>query len=466
MSQAKITNFFRKPETSVASKEVNGNSKDIKRGNKRPAKGKALRQKKVLVDEPEVAEPASITKKLKINEFFSKPKEVSKVENIINQKDLWTSTYRPKTAGQLIGNGKTRAFFFDWLASWQDNYAEDGDFVTGKCAFLYGPSGTGKTSTAYAIAADLQHSVLEFNCSSLRVSPSFLAKEIGESLQSHCINMKSATFGKSLILLDDFDALLYESPPVSLAELSRQLRLLITTSQKPIVITAAYPPTVFCPDETMYFKQFKLGSINNIHLQKYVKKIAAKESEAKIESWPPQNYRDARRLINECQFWVGASEPLPVKHAEFCGPEIVSAQQMIAQMELLSTEDIYQTALDRVSCQNTELGDYYNSHLTDHRDSLLTTPQLQTLLLLRSTSEDDDTSGEEKDLNESICTMIASSYLPLTSRNPDYFAFFYDLITLRPSLLTELEQLFSSQHQHQRRSSRLKRHQKLSFRYL
>lgn len=464
MSQAKITNFFRKPETSVVPKEINGSSKDITiKGNKRPANAKA-RPKKVLVDEHDVAEPAPVSKKLKINEFFNKPKEMSKVNTVVpDQKGLWTSIYRPKSSDQLIGNGKTRGAFFDWLASWHDNYLEDDEFVTGKCAFIYGPSGTGKTSTVYAIASDLKHSVLEFNCSSLRVSPSFLTKEIGESLQSHCINMKSSTFGKSLILLDDFDALLYENnPPVNLPELWRQLQLLITGSQKPIVITSAFGPTVFCPDETMYFKQFKLDAVHLTELQNYVRKIAAKESKTQFELRPHQNYRDARRLINECQFWCGT---LVKKSTESVEPQIVSAQQMIQQMDLLSTEDIYQTTLNRLSCKNSELGDYYNSHLTDHRNSLLTTSELQTLFLQCTSKKEENSLGDDKVLNESICTMIASTYLPLTPRNPDYFAFFSDLITLRPSLLTELEQLISS-NQNQRRSSRLKRHQKLSFRFL
>ncbi|KAH9409107.1 ATPase AAA domain-containing protein 5, partial [Tyrophagus putrescentiae] len=454
MSQAKITNFFSKPKTNgggvtTTTTTSNGNNSN----SSSPS----------VVDKPPPPPKHNL--------------------------DLWTSTYRPKTSDQLVGNATARGHFFEWLSNWQENFVDDGhlagEILTGKCAFICGPSGTGKTSLVRAIAADLHHSVLEFSCSSRRVSPAFLAKEVGESVKSHCINITSNAakkFGKSLILLDDFDGLLFEPESSSLAEVCRQLRQLITTSQKPIVITAAYQPSsFFCSSSssaesselTSYFRLFQLGGIHRTVLRKHLETItSAKESTAGAGAAAvqlPSNSAlllrcgDARRLINECQFWcsgASSSQETPKRTAsQPCKPTI-SAQKLIQQLDLLSLEDVYQTTLNRLSAESA---DYYNCHLFDRRHSLLT-PELNAGEADEQKEELASVADCCEVISESICSLLAGHYLPLTPRDPDYFALLFDLIALRPGLLAELEKLFLHSGQQMRRSSRIKRRQqKLSF---
>ncbi len=525
MSQAKITNFFSKPKTNggvvtTTTTTSNGNN-SISSSSVVDKVSKRLAKEASVDDAAEAEENNSSTtpetRKRKINEFFSKPKPNKKLNSIDASReeeedlqertlppnqppppkhnlDLWTSTYRPKTSDQLVGNATARGHFFEWLSNWQENFVDDGhlagEILTGKCAFICGPSGTGKTSLVRAIAADLHHSVLEFSCSSRRVSPAFLAKEVGESVKSHCINITSNAakkFGKSLILLDDFDGLLFEPESSSLAEVCRQLRQLITTSQKPIVITAAYQPSsFFCSSSssaesselTSYFRLFQLGGIQRTVLRKHLEAITAKESAATAAVLLPPNSAllllrcgDARRLINECQFWCSgvSSEKVPIFSPASSPrkPSTSNARQLIQQLDLLSLEDVYQTTLNRrLSAEST--ADYYNCHLFDRRHSLLT-PELN--------SREDEIEKVQKELtgvagcceviSKSICSLLAGHYLPLTPRDPDYFALLFDLIALRPGLLAELEKLFLHSGQQMRRSSRIKRRQqKLSFKYL
>ena len=524
MSQAKITNFFSKPKTNggvvtTTTTTSNGNncissSSVVDKVSKRLAKEASVDDAAEAEENNSSTTPE--TRKRKINEFFSKPKPNKKLNSIDASReeeedlqertlppnqpppppkhnlDLWTSTYRPRTSEQLVGNATARGHFFEWLSSWQENFVDDGhlagEILTGKCAFICGPSGTGKTSLVRATAADLHHSVLEFSCSSRRVSPAFLAKEVGESVKSHCINITSNAakkFGKSLILLDDFDGLLFEPESSSLAEVCRQLRQLITTSQKPIVITAAYQPSsFFCSSSssaesselTSYFRLFQMGGIHRTVLRKHLETItSAKESTSGAGAAAvqlPSNSAlllrcgDARRLINECQFWcsgASSSQETPKRTAsQPCKPTI-SAQKLIQQLDLLSLEDVYQTTLNRLSAESA---DYYNCHLFDRRHSLLT-PELNAGEADEQKEELASVADCCEVISESICSLLAGHYLPLTPRDPDYFALLFDLIALRPGLLAELEKLFLHSGQQMRRSSRIKRRQqKLSFKYL
>lgn len=102
--------------------------------------------------------------------------------------DIWTRKYAPQKISEIIGQKNKEKL---------KKYIQKGE----KAIFLYGPIGTGKTSSVYAIAKELDYEVLEINASDKRSK-----KSLEETLEG-AINQGSL-FGKSkIILVDELEAL-------------------------------------------------------------------------------------------------------------------------------------------------------------------------------------------------------------------------------------------------------------------
>ena len=108
---------------------------------------------------------------------------------------MWAEKYRPKTLDEIVGQER----IVRYLKSVVNN---GGDL--NHCIF-YGASGTGKTSTAYALANELGVEILEFNASDDRTL-NFIREKILPA-------MKYRSFSKKfkLIFLDEADNLMKDS---------------------------------------------------------------------------------------------------------------------------------------------------------------------------------------------------------------------------------------------------------------
>ena len=105
---------------------------------------------------------------------------------------FWAEKYRPKAIAQMVGNEDARLRLYGWLKNWRPG---------NKPILLLGPPGTGKTSVVYALANELEYSVIELNASDVRTE---------EAIKN--IVMPAATtqdlFGKpKLIFLDEIDGI-------------------------------------------------------------------------------------------------------------------------------------------------------------------------------------------------------------------------------------------------------------------
>ncbi|KAI8426382.1 hypothetical protein MSG28_005230 [Choristoneura fumiferana] len=118
----------------------------------------------------------------------------------------WTDKYKPMATNQIIGNFETTKELKKWLEYWtargktnertdsdssdfcySDADSKDSMKTTDNLLILTGPTGCGKTSCVYAVAADLAIKVIEVNASSKRNSKIML-QDLQEATQSHKVN--------------------------------------------------------------------------------------------------------------------------------------------------------------------------------------------------------------------------------------------------------------------------------------
>jgi replication factor C large subunit len=118
----------------------------------------------------------------------------------------WTEKYRPKTLRQIIGNERALSSLHAWAERWSQ-----GRIPEKRAAILSGKPGTGKTSTAYALALDFGWTVLELNASDARNEASIkrvaTAGAINETLDVTGEFTSSRKGGHKLIILDEADNL-------------------------------------------------------------------------------------------------------------------------------------------------------------------------------------------------------------------------------------------------------------------
>lgn len=120
----------------------------------------------------------------------------------------WTEKYRSTFAKDIIGNFNSIKEMKQWLQSWQENAikkndqsdsdssdfyydsdtnSRDGMKTTNNLLIVTGPVGSGKTSSVYAVAAELSMKVIEVNASSRRTGKIIL-QDLQEATQSHKVN--------------------------------------------------------------------------------------------------------------------------------------------------------------------------------------------------------------------------------------------------------------------------------------
>lgn len=118
----------------------------------------------------------------------------------------WTEKYRPRTLRDIVGNERALSSLRLWAGRWNQ-----GKIPEKRAAILSGKPGTGKTSSALALAADLGWTVLELNASDARNETAIkrvaTAGAINETFDSTGGFVTSSRGGRKLIILDEADNL-------------------------------------------------------------------------------------------------------------------------------------------------------------------------------------------------------------------------------------------------------------------
>lgn len=119
----------------------------------------------------------------------------------------WTEKYRPRSLDDLVGNGPAVKKLRDWAAAWTKGVPKK------RAVVLAGTPGTGKTSAALALAADMDWAVIELNASDARNADTIkrvatagaLHQTFGDDGAFHAHTDSEA--GRKLIILDEADNL-------------------------------------------------------------------------------------------------------------------------------------------------------------------------------------------------------------------------------------------------------------------
>ncbi|WP_370573422.1 replication factor C large subunit [Methanomethylovorans sp.] len=107
----------------------------------------------------------------------------------------WAEKYRPKSLADVVGNPAATGQLRSWAQQWLDGTPEL------RAVLLHGPAGVGKTSTAHALAIDMNWEMIELNASDQRTA------DVIERVAGSASRMSTLgdTSSKRLIVLDEAD---------------------------------------------------------------------------------------------------------------------------------------------------------------------------------------------------------------------------------------------------------------------
>lgn len=286
----------------------------------------------------------------------------------------WTYKYKPKSTKNMLGNFESIRELKKWLECWTENlskikstlgsdlsdfYDSDTDSTNSiktanNLLILTGPLGSGKTSSVYAVAAELAMKVIEVNASSKRTGKMML-QDLQEATQSHKVNRdnsqkaqevveiftlktykrkgrpkkkpdenpkpvdKKETFSQqstnqevgrtamSLILIDDADIVFDQDDGFSSA-----IAQLVQSSKRPVVLVTASLSCSHLQRFLQYAKVIKMRPFSPRVLGTWLDLLCLADSGS---CWPGLGAKfldyfkgDIRKSINNLQFYMTTQE--------------------------------------------------------------------------------------------------------------------------------------------------------------
>lgn len=166
----------------------------------------------------------------------------------------WTEKYRPSTLNEIEGQRESLYLLKKLIAK-------------NEVALVYGPTGSGKTSSIYALANDLDLEVIELNASDFR------NKEQIENVVGNALKQQSLVAKGKIILIDEIDGLSGQKDRGGIGALTA----LLDDAKFPVVLVTIDPwddkiGSLRKKSELVEFKQ-----LNNDEILTVLKKICNKE---------------------------------------------------------------------------------------------------------------------------------------------------------------------------------------------
>jgi replication factor C large subunit len=199
----------------------------------------------------------------------------------------WTEKYRPKRLSDVVGNDKA----IEELREWADELLKP---KSKKAALLHGPAGCGKTSAAYALAAEKGWEVIELNASDQR-NEGVIRSIVGPASSSTTFSQRTR-----LIILDEADNLHGSEDRGG----TKAITEIVKRSTQPIILTAndkykiGGGLTRNC--RVIAFERIKAGTIFRVLHRISEEKGLATENSALI-ALAKNAHGDLRSAINDLQ---------------------------------------------------------------------------------------------------------------------------------------------------------------------
>jgi len=205
----------------------------------------------------------------------------------LTTKHMLTEKYKPKKVKDVIGNPKAVEAIKVWAKQWKTGKKQ-------KPLLLHGPPGVGKTSVVYALAHDMNWTVVELNSANKR-SKEKIEDIIGES------STVSLWGGYRLILIDDVDQMSGREDRGAMNAVST----IIKEANNPVILTALDYWNQKISSLRKIVEPVEFRKVNSRSIAKYLKTIAKNEnielSESRLEKILENINGDLRAALNDLE---------------------------------------------------------------------------------------------------------------------------------------------------------------------
>ena len=135
----------------------------------------------------------------------------------------WTSRFKPRTLRDLADNERAVGQLLRWVRSWERGIPER------RAAFLFGPPGVGKTSSAVAVANDLGFDLLEVNASDYRTG-----RRLDDLIGRAAMQSLTVLGRRRMILRDELEGVSGRQDHGGISAIAR----IIKETRSPVVLVA------------------------------------------------------------------------------------------------------------------------------------------------------------------------------------------------------------------------------------
>ena len=234
--------------------------------------------------------------------------------------------YIPKTAREIIGQDDNVARLRSFIINFNTEKKNS--------ALIYGPSGTGKTISVYAIAAELGLEIVEVNASDFRNAEQ-IQQKVGNAIKQQSLFAK----GK-VILVDEIDGLSGHEDRGGVQAIVK----LLEDSAFPIILTATNPfdnkfSSLRSKSNMIEFKALDYLAIFNI-LKRICDNEKIKYEEGVLKALSRRAGGDARAAINDLQTLTQDRKELTKESLEELAERNKTDNIMAALNKIFKTTDL------------------------------------------------------------------------------------------------------------------------------